>query len=45
MLQVCLTAKELKPYLILISADEYKKIDTRDKWETYLQKFKSKIKD
>ena len=45
MLQGGLTAKELEPYLILISADEYKKIDTRDKWETYLQKFKSKIKD
>ena len=45
MLQGALTAKELEPYLILISADEYKKIDTRDKWENYQKKFKSNIKD
>ena len=45
MLQGFLTAKELEPYLIMISGDEYKKIDTREKWETYLKKFKSNIKD
>lgn len=45
MLQGALTAKELEPYLSLISVDEYKKIDNRDKWESYLQKFKSKIRD
>lgn len=45
MLQGALTAKELEPYLILISNEEYKKIDNREKWQNYLQKFKSKIKD
>lgn len=45
MLQGGLTAKELEPYLTLISNDEYKKINNREKWESYLQKFKSKIKD
>ena len=43
-LQGALTAKELEPYLVLMSTDEYKKIDTREKWETFHKKFKSNIK-
>jgi len=44
-LQGALTAKELEPYLILMSNDEYKKINTREKWETFHKKFKSSIKN
>ncbi|TXF75111.1 thioredoxin family protein [Chryseobacterium sp.] len=44
-LQGALTAKELEPYLILISNDEYKKINSREEWENYQKKFKSSIKD
>ncbi len=43
LLQGALTAKELEPYLPFIAKDEYKKVNTRDKWENYQQKFKSKI--
>lgn len=44
-LQGELSAKELEPYLELISKDLYKKIRTREQWEDYQKKFKSKIKD
>ena len=44
-LQGALTAKELEPYIPFIANDEYKKIDTREKWENYQKKFKSNIKD
>ena len=44
-LQGALTAKELEPYLPLFGLDEYKKITTREEWESYQQKFKSKIKN
>lgn len=43
-LQGELSAKELEPYLELISKDLYKKIRTREQWEDYQKKFKSKIK-
>ncbi len=45
MLQGELSAKELEPYLSLISNELYKKIKTREEWETYQKKFNSKIKD
>ena len=44
-LQGALTAKELEPYIPFIANDDFKKINTRDKWENYQQKFKSSIKD
>lgn len=44
-LQGELSAKELEPYLELISKDLFKKIKTREQWEDYQKKFKSKIKD
>jgi thioredoxin-related protein len=44
-LQGALTANELEPYLLLISADEYKKINSREEWADYQKKFKSSIKD
>lgn len=44
-LQGELSAKELEPYLELMSKDLYKKIRTREQWEDYQKKFKSKIKD
>ncbi|MCW3162421.1 thioredoxin family protein [Chryseobacterium oryctis] len=44
-LQGELSAKELEPYLGLISNELYKKIRTREQWEDYQKKFKSKIKD
>lgn len=43
-LQGALTAKELEPYLPFFANDEYKKIQTREKWENYQKKFKSSIK-
>ncbi|MGA9211921.1 thioredoxin family protein, partial [Kaistella sp.] len=43
-LQGALTAKELEPYIPFIANDEYKKINTREKWENYQKKFKSSIK-
>lgn len=45
MLQGALTAKELEPYLTLLSKEEYKEIDTREEWEIYQKKYRSKIKD
>ena len=44
-LQGELSAKELEPYLELISKDLFKKIRSREQWEDYQKKFKSKIKD
>lgn len=44
-LQGELAAKELEPYLSLISNNLYKKIKTREEWEDYQKKFKSNIKD
>ncbi len=44
-LQGELSAKELEPYLELISKDLFKKIRTREQWEDYQKKFKSKIRD
>lgn len=43
-LQGALTAKELEPYLPLFAQDDYKKITTREEWENYQKKFKSKLK-
>ncbi len=44
-LQGELSAKELEPYLSLISDNLYKKIKTREEWEDFQKKFKSNIKD
>ncbi len=44
-LQGELSAKELEPYLELISKNLFKKIRTREQWENYQKKFKSNIKD
>ncbi|WP_146942427.1 thioredoxin family protein [Chryseobacterium hagamense] len=44
-LQGELSAKELEPYLEFISKDLFKKIRSREQWEDYQKKFKSKIKD
>jgi len=40
-----LSAKEIEPYLSLIATNEYKRIKTRDTWDAYQKKFKSKIKE
>ena len=40
-----LTAKELDPYLRIISSDEYKKFKSRAEWENYQRKMKSTIKE
>ena len=40
-----LNAKEVEPYFSMIASDEYKTIKTRNEWEGYQKKFKSKIKD
>ena len=45
LLQGALNAKELEPYLPFFANGDYKKIQTRDQWESYQKKFKSKIKD
>ncbi|WP_027376284.1 thioredoxin family protein [Kaistella palustris] len=45
LLQGALTAKELEPYIPFITNGDYKKLDTRDKWENYQKKFKSSIKN
>jgi thioredoxin-related protein len=36
---------ELEPYLTMIGNNEYKDIKTREQWENYQKKFKSKIKE
>ncbi|WP_026315596.1 thioredoxin family protein [Riemerella columbina] len=38
------TAKEVEPYLSLFHSDAYKNIKTKDDWENFQKKFKSKIK-
>lgn len=38
------SAKELEPYLSMIGGGDYKNIKTREQWESYQKKFKSKIK-
>lgn len=45
MLQGALTAQELEPYIYFFANDEHLKIKTREEWENYQKKFKSKIKD
>ncbi|MBS1548448.1 MAG: thioredoxin fold domain-containing protein [Bacteroidetes bacterium] len=40
-----LTASELEPYLNLINTNEFKKIKTREEWDNYQKKFKSKLKE
>ena len=40
-----LNAKEVEPYFSMIASDEYKTIKTKNEWEGYQKKFKSKIKD
>lgn len=44
-LQGELSAKELEPYLTLISENIFKKIKTKEDWEDFQKKFKSKIKE
>lgn len=44
-LQGAFTAKELEPYIPFFASDEYKKIQTREQWENYQKKFKSRIKE
>jgi thioredoxin-related protein len=44
-LQGTLTPKELEAYLILMSTEKYKKIDSREKWENFHETFKSNIKN
>ena len=39
------SAAELEPYLTMIGNNEYKDIKTREQWENYQKKFKSKIKE
>lgn len=39
-----LLAKELEPYLTMISKDDYKRIKTKAEWDDYQRKFKSKLK-
>lgn len=45
MLQGELSAKELEPYLDFISNDLFKKVKTKQDWEDYQKKFRSKIKE
>ncbi|NAW50735.1 thioredoxin fold domain-containing protein [Elizabethkingia argentiflava] len=39
------TPREMEPYLSLIASEAYKTIKTRDQWDRFQSKFKSKIKD
>ena len=39
-----LTAKDVEPYFNMISTNAYKNIKTREQWDNYQKKFKSKIK-
>ncbi len=45
LLQGAFTAKELEPYLPFFANNEHWRIKTREEWENYQKKFKSKIKD
>lgn len=40
-----LKAKEVEPYFTMIASNEYKSIKTRQEWENYQKKFRSKIKE
>ena len=40
-----LSAKEVEPYLSMISGNDYKKFKTRQEWDDYQRKFRSKIKE
>ena len=40
-----LTPPEIEPYLNLIKNNDYKKIKTREEWDNYQKKFKSKLKE
>ncbi len=44
-LQGELSARELEPYLDFICKDLFKKVRSREQWEDYQKKFKSKIKE
>lgn len=37
--------RELDPYITMIANDDYKNIKTREEWEAYQSRFKSKIKE
>lgn len=43
-LQGMFTAKELEPYLSWVVGNAYRKISTKDQWNTYQKKFRSTIK-
>ncbi|MGC4129705.1 MAG: thioredoxin fold domain-containing protein [Bergeyella sp.] len=40
-----LSAKEIEPYLSMIAGNDYKKIKTREQWDDYQRRFRSKIKE
>ena len=40
-----LKAKEVEPYFTMIASNEYKTIKSRQEWEGYQKKFRSKIKE
>lgn len=40
-----LSAREIEPYLSMISSNDYKKVQTRAQWDAYQKRYKSKIKD
>ena len=40
-----LTAPELEPYLNLIFTNAYKKIKTKDEWDNFQRKFRSRLKE
>jgi len=40
-----LSAKDVEPYFSMISTQDYKNITSRQQWDDYQRKFKSKIKD
>ena len=40
-----LKAKEVEPYLTMIASNEYKTIKSRQEWEGYQKKFRSRIKE
>lgn len=39
------SAREIEPYLSMIGSEDYKNIKTREQWDHYQRKFKSKIKE
>ncbi len=40
-----LKAKEVEPYFTMIASNEYKSVKSRQEWESYQKKFRSKIKE